>query len=438
MNHEFREEDYLGPDDAELDARLRQAFGPARTASTDQASSIVEVLPSEPPGSGDHPPIPFDPTRWVPFVIGLAAGLLVAFALFMTPLFNRPKVVEKTPPAPEPTQPIDNGNKVEKAPNPKATRSIAWARITRGAVALADTKGLDLIGEGEPLESGQRIVTGDGRLAVIELANGLTVELDRATGVRLDDHTIRFEYGGLAVSRRNDTPEPRGMLVEWQQGSVESKAMVGDAIEVRSTKRGVRVTSIRGPAQVTCLHPGVDPPRRQLRSGDQLWITEEGPAEVEPVDPWVETAWRLPLADENQQSSYVSALIAEARRTKRRPSEGELAIRGLGARGGELALGFLDEGKRRSASRRLAATLASELVTARSVDRLIDLLGDSDGAVRSLAQRGLVRLTGEKIGGNPDRWRDGEAVALKSQALAQKQWRDWWAKHRLRFLPTTP
>ncbi len=107
-------------------------------------------------------------------------------------------------------------------------------------------------------------------------------------------------------------------------------------------------------------------------------------------------------------------------------------IKCLGAASARPLFGFVQscDSESERGKREAAARILSDVADRSSIPHLIQLLTDNDGEVRFCAATGLRRLTGQKIGFEPAKWRVATAGMCES---GYKEWQTWWKENESRY-----
>ncbi len=383
--------------------------------------TVISRLPAEAAG---QPPNRIEPSlRVTPFVLGAAAGFVIAACVFGPSFFAQKRLAS----APDQPTKID-------APSLKGAAGRA-VRL-RGKVALGSTKskGQQPLTAGQVFSESSRITTEDNAICEIELNNGMRILLDRSSEIIVrSDSGVRHVRGRVTVSAHG-SKGGGSIALELAGGSVALGTAGDSSIEIRGDLRGQRVLALGGQVRVVSNAMKAKSREATLDPGQAISLDKrKGLYSVQrAVDPIVATSWTHRLLDRAELTPRIEQLVVASNRGKRLPAE--TLIRELGPLGGEILAGLtLTSDRFDDNVRGDTAEIAAELVSARAIPTLIEFLEHENGSVRASGQRGLIRLTGERIGGDPDDWLNSSATAMKTRSLHVDQWRQWWSENHQRF-----
>jgi ferric-dicitrate binding protein FerR (iron transport regulator) len=408
------------------DADLRRAFAPRRRAAAAVAERVIARLrteapvPAAPPATGGLTPrrspgkARFRLT-WLPMLLSAAAGFLVAVLLFR-PWERPPKqeiagpepvaaakekvrlavttgTVEVLPPGKEKWQPLNGGDAIEVGCKVRTPAQV------RCEFRCADDSEVRLNGDTElTFRTGRQLDLDRGQI----LASVSTVaEGEAPFQVKMDDASVTALGTQFDLAR-----QPDEAVLTVLQGKTRVEA--GEKTEVVAAGQGAKIAN--GHMLAT----------RKLQDWDLVRATR-----------WVHEILVLKGRDNPELEKRVDDLMAQIGDTKMAALT-EPEIRSLGDHCVLPLTRFIQSDRSRKPGlqrrREEAARILTDLAPPWSIPDLIQMLSDSDGAVRFYAARGLQRLTTETQGCNPEEWRD------QRKPKTQKDWLVWWQENKDRFL----
>lgn len=392
-----------------VDAELRRAFVPGREAAARLAETTIAALRTSGATSASvAPPVTVAPgLSWRQLLVGLAAGFLLAVALFR-PWQSRSDAPDLL----------------------TASPSIARLAVATGPVEMKSPSQIEFFTCPKDSSIGQDSIVRTGPSARCELAldDGNTVRLDCDTEVTLrKSKIVEMSRGRLA-----STSPPGNAGLEIQSGGGKISAKPAAQLAVTCEPHGARVVVIDGTANVQTGEKSVE-----VGSGKQVRIVQgKVVGDADWCDTSLETAWvNSVLAIRNSEHpelvARVNRLLADIGAAKLSLMY-EDELRRLGDDGVPPLLAYLasTRDKPKIGQRSTAATIVADVAQPRWIPDLIGLLVDSNPNVRFEAARGLVRLTGRDQGLKAESWR---SEPWNSCEATYDKWLEWWKENRDRY-----
>jgi hypothetical protein len=405
---------------------LRRAFTPRRDDAALLAESTIAAIRALPVSST---PASASPTaahriQWAQLLIGLAAGFLLAIALFQP--WQRGGFGFSVPPG----EPIAH-LAVSSAP------VEVWPAFQRADEAVKRNQ----CATGEPIGRNSYVRTGADDRCEIALTSGNSLRLDCNTEVKLlEANVVEINRGRVASATRHDGKE---LQIKVYSCPVDFEKSAQWAVECQPER--ARLIVVDGEAHVQSDNQSI-----AVGRGKQVWISQ-GKVEKAPewCDTTLETAWvnsvlALRGSEHPELVERVNQLLVNVGSAKLSLLY-EDELRRLGDAGVPPLVAYLNATREKSvaAERTTAARIVADVAESRWIGDLIALLTDTNADVRFHAARGLERLTGRNQGCPPATWKTGSWFTCESP---HKLWLDWWAANRNRYplarhdipAPTTP
>jgi len=389
-----------------IDADLRREFLPRREAAVRLAESAVvavratTVAPLAVAMSGASA----RRFAWGPALAGLAAGFLLAVALF------RPWQPWSV--APDSAPPL--------AP-------IARLAFASGRVEMRPASRIEFFTcpTNAPIGRDAIVRTGPAARCEIALEDGNALRLDCNTEVTLhESEVVEVNRGRLWWSSQ---PGLKG--VEIQAYGCPIVAIEPAELAVDCQPHEARLIVVDGTVNVQSGEKSVE-----VGPGKQLRIVQ-GKLDDTPqaCDALLETAWvnsvlALRSSDNPELIERVEQLLANIGAAKLSLLY-EDELRRLGDAGVPPLLAYLASTRETPsvAQRATAARIVADVAESRWIADLIALLTDANADVRLHAARGLERLTGRDQGLAAQAW---QTASWASCEPAHQKWLDWWAENR--------
>jgi FecR protein/Putative zinc-finger len=392
-----------------IDAELRRAFVPRRDAAARLAESAAAAVRASAGASVSigPPPLPAPGLAWGQAFLALAAGFLLAVAIFR-PWQQRPVALDSSP-QPEPIAHL------AVASGPVEVRAAFQPTYLTCPVAA-------------PIERDSIIRTGPTARCEISLDDGNALRLDCNTEIKLrESEVVEVNRGRLWSCSQ---PGRRALEIQSGGGTIVAKEAAQLAVDCQP--KAVRLIVVDGTVNV---RTGQD--SMEVGPGKQVRIIqgklEEAP---EPCDAFLETAWvnsvlALSSSEHPELVERVNQLLANVGAAKLSLLY-EDELRRLGDGGVPPLLAYLASTRDTPnvAQRATAARIVADVAQARRIADLIGLLTDANALVRFHAARGLERLTGRDQGCTARAWQSEPWTACEG---AHQKWLDWWAANRDRY-----
>lgn len=399
---------------ATINADLRQAFAPRRAAAAKVAERAAASLPRSPSDIAPvaTTPVPAPRFRWGQMLLAMAAGFLLAVALFRP--WER-RVVEIAPPGTA----------------PPVARPVAELTLASAPVDVWPGGGLAVFKcpAQTPLASDSIVRTGPTERCEISLGSGCAVRLDCNTEVKLGEGKVVEVHRGRLWS----CSQPGSKGIEIQSAGSKIVAQPPSELAVDCQPDAMRLIVVEGAASVRAGQAS-----QEIGPGKQARIVA-GKLEVLPQldDVLLETAWvnrvlALAGAEHPELQERVQQLLAKVGAVKLSLLY-EDELRRLGDAGVAPLLAYLQTTRDmpQFAQRATAARIIADVAESRWIADLIALLTDANADVRFHAARALERLTGRDQGHPPAAWQSA-ATWLTCEGPYEK-WLAWWDVNRDRY-----
>jgi hypothetical protein len=395
------------------DAELRRESAPRREAGSRLAERVVAALRESQHaaatiGSPVAPSVaPASNVAWRSALVGLAAGFLLAIALF------RPWRAAIDVPA------------TQLAIEPVAHLAVASGPVEVKALSHPEFFQCPTFG---PIGRDSIIRTGPAAQCELILEAGNAVRLDCNTEVTLhESKKVEVNRGRLWWDGKEKFTN---CTIESGGGTIVPNAEA--EVSVACQPNGVRLVVAAGTVNVKTAEAAMD-----VGAGKSVRIVDgKLDAESEWCDPLLETSWvnrvlALQSSDHPEFVERVNQLLANVGAAKLSLMY-EDELRELGDDGVPPLLAYLESTRDApaTAQRVAAARIVSDVAAAERIADLIGLLTDANGEVRLHAARGLERLTGRNQGWDAESWRTQSWGSCEG---AYQKWQDWWVENRDRF-----
>jgi ferric-dicitrate binding protein FerR (iron transport regulator) len=388
-----------------INTDLRRAFVPRRDAAARLAESTIAVIRgSVVARAATAPPVAIESqTNWAQVLLSLAAGFLLAVALF------RPWQSTVEPPD------------LMTRPGPVAHLALASGPID---VLPVDQVDVFKCPTGGPIERDSVVRTGPTERCEIAMENGNSLRLDCNTEVKLHkSEVVEVNRGRLWSCSQ---PGRKGLEIRSGGGTIVAKPESQLAVECQPPT--ARLIVLAGAVNVRTIQKSFDVgPDKQVR------IVEGKMEEPASCNATLETAWVnsvLALRDSKhpELDERVSRLLAEIGAAKLSLMY-EDELRRLGDDGVPPLLAYLASTRETPnvAQRTTAAAIVADVAQSRWIPDLIALLTDANANVRSSAARGLERLTGRDQGFKADEWQTQSWTTCEGP---HQKWLKWWTANR--------
>lgn len=406
------------------DSDLRRAFLPQRQAAQRVAAEVLATLERESQAAAR--PVVATNLGWGALLLAMAAGFLLAVALFQ-PWRQQPGVqVRETIQAPQPEPPIARLVVATGAVEMRAPQASSWQTV-------ADLKTFHC-------PSGSEVRTGEDVRCELQTSDGCVIRLNSDTEISLASPTsVAIRRGQIWCSSPDkvslkvvapDGPAPSDNAASTQPvASPWSFTCPSSACVLTAGEPGgqMQVLTSAGETELQTLQA-----RQRLKPGECASIVDgQIVCAPEATDPLLAAAWVNTLlarkgSDDGELAQRIGEMLAQVGRS----SAYEQEIRGLGE---NAVPGLLREVQAsESHERRLTAMrLLADLASSATVPELIELLASDDAELRVLAATALQRLTGQTHGRLPEQWREN----AEGRAASLETWRQWWQRNRDKYLP---
>ncbi|MBI2824062.1 MAG: zf-HC2 domain-containing protein [Planctomycetia bacterium] len=391
-----------------IDAELRTAFASRRAAAArlaERAAAAVRASAGAP--ASIAPPAAESRWAWGQAIVGLAAGFLLAVALFRP---WQPKSVV-TPTLPQ------------REPIARLAVASGWVEVQ----AAGDIPAF-MCPPSAPIGRDSMVRTGPTERCEISLEDGNALRLDCNTEVTLrESEVVEVNHGRLWL-----TCEPGRKGIEIQSGGGTIVAKPPAHLAVDCQPQAARLMVVDGAANVQAGQESIE-----VGPGKQVRIVQ-GKVEEAPVsfDPVLETAWvnsvlALRGSEHPELVERVDRLLANVGAAKLSLLY-EDELRRLGDDGVPPLVAYLAATRDTPnvAQRGTAARIVADVAQSRWIADLIALLTDANAEVRFHAARGLERLTGRNQGCDAQKWQSESWASCES---AHEKWLNWWAANRDRY-----
>jgi ferric-dicitrate binding protein FerR (iron transport regulator) len=388
-----------------VDAELRRAFVPRRNAAARLTQSTMVALrasaiaaPAVATQTAIEPRV-----NWAQVLVSLAAGFLLAVALF------RPWESKFEPPD------------VVTQPGP-----VAHLAVASGPVEVLPVNQIEAFTcpTGGPIEHDSVVRTGPSVRCEIAMENGNALRLDCNTEIKLHKSEV------VEVSRGRmwscSQPGRKGLEIRSGGGTIVARPEAQLAIDCQPPN--ARLIVLAGAVNVRTDQKSFD-----LGPNKQVRIVEGKMEEPDSCNATLETAWVnsvLALRDSKHPElvERVSRLLAEIGAAKLSLMY-EDELRRLGDDGVPPLLAYLASTRETPnvPQRATAAAIVADVGQARWIPDLIALLTDANATVRSHAARGLERLTGRDQGFKAEEWKIQSWTTCEGP---HQKWLKGWTQNR--------
>lgn len=397
------------------DQQLRAGFAAWRGASENVAARTIRQLHREQPIATKADAA----RRWPMFLVGLAAGFLLALVLWRprteTPVAVAPPESPVAPPA-------------ETAPPSQASRPVLASVVGNVEVRHDDQADWVAAQAGSEISVGCAIRTQADGLCEFVCPTGETARMNTDSQMQVhEQHDLELVRGQVWAAGQ---PE-RELRLRTPSGTVLTR---GGTVNVNQQPEQTVFTVAAGNATVRLVNQ--DEP---LSAGEELTIANE---QVKRRDRAYSlaliTAWMNPLLalkspNDPELNAHVDALLAHLGESKMNLlSETELRTMGESCTTPLVRYLQSDRSEGFGDRRRRAAHLLADLAPVWLAGDIIGLLSDADGEVRAQAAACLKRLTGQTMECPLEHWRESPD-ALQQQAI--DQWKVWWLGNSFRCAP---
>lgn len=398
---------------AEEDRELRLAFAPHRSSAQEVTDRVLAQLP-------DLRPIRRRPLIW-PMLLSAAAGFLVAMLLF------RPweKRIEQVPievpvreivTIPQPEKPPGVQLAVAKAPiQYQAPGENLWQTLAVGASAPV----------------GCRLKTSPDLRCELNAPDGSVIRLNGGTEVVFTALRKWDLVRGQIMARVAKAQEK----FQVQLADLTVTAL-GTEFDILAQPADVLLSVLEGSTRLDSRAGAYT-----VASGEQARFINGTLAEKNPIERnsllvttrWVNEILMLKGTDNKELAKRVDDLLAQLGQLKGEYL-GEEEIRSLGDRCVLPLSRYLQSERSRGPDqmhkRAVTSRILADMAQPWSIPDLIQLLNAEDGEVRFQAARGLLRLTQQSQGLNPDDWRRRPNQQLDQ---ARGRWQAWWEDNKHRY-----
>lgn len=397
----------------EDDRQLREGFAPWRGASATVAARTIRQLHREQVNS--RPATKRKPFAWLPFIVGLSAGFLIALALWRPwaelPMANLP------PQAPP--------NRAPDAPTPQTVLASVIGDVQ---ILPKDTAQWTSVQSGEEVPLGCAIRTQSDGLVEFTCPTGEKARVGTDSQVRINDadefELVRGQVWAVGCPDRE-------LCVVTDSGTVSTN---GGTVNVKQQETGTTVTAATGNAMVRLVSGD-----ESLAQGEELTfsrdkvIHRDRAYSLALITAWMNPLMALKSPDDPELNAHVDALLSHLGASKMSLlSDNELRALGPSCTVPLSRYIRSDEALHDTERRRHAAKLLADLAPISLAGDMVDLLSDDDGEVRAQAAACLKRLTGQDMDCTIDEWRTAPAD-IRQQAV--DQWRTWWQANSFRCQP---
>jgi hypothetical protein len=373
-------------------------------------------------------PEPLARFGWLPLILAVAAGFLLAVILFQ-PWQRQPVALQPR----------------ESIPGPPAESPVAHLVVATGDVEMRSPPERDWQAFPQvktfTCPSGSEVRTGGDVRCELQTADGCVIRLNCDTEIALASPTaVTIRRGQIWCS----SPENVSLKIVAQETQAAAKPettpswtfacpsssclcsaeQMGGDVQVMTSAGETELQTPRGSQR---LGPGE---RASIVNGQIV-------KSLEPRDPILEAGWVHSLLvrkgpGDGELAARINEMLSQVGRTKVAWLY-EQEIRGLGEYAVLPLVRFVQSPQSRAEpQRRLTAMrLVSDLAPNWTVPELIALLADEDPETRFSAATALQRLTGLDQGHPPRQWRED----LEKCAMALESWQQWWKDNRHQYPP---
>jgi hypothetical protein len=394
-----------------VEADLRRAFVGRREAAARLAegtAAMVRAAAAIPPVApaahvaavrGRH-------VEWWQLLAGLAAGFLLAVALFRPWEKKASEMVVSAP--------------------PDGALPVARLAVASGPVEVSPSKTLQAFTcpTGGAIEQNSIVRTGPRARCEIATADGNALRLDCNTEVKLQKSGVIEIMRGRLVAANSSGRQG----LEIQSAGCRVAARPAAQLAFDCQPKVDRVIAIDGAVNVHTGGKSMD-----VLPGKQLRIVDCNVQEPDWCDPSLETAWvnsilALKSSEHPEMMERVNQLLANIGATKLSLMY-EDELRRLGDDGVPPLLAYLTSTRDKplEPERATAARIVADVALARWIPDLISLLTDTNAEVRANAARGLKRLTGRDQGFNAEQWKTPNWTTCEGP---HARWLKWWDENR--------
>lgn len=408
------------------DAELRRAFLPGRQAAQQVASRVLESLDQE--SGTPAPTVPTARFGWGALILAVAAGFLLAVALFQ-PWKRQPVAFERR----------------ETVEAPQAEPPIAHLVVATGDVEMRAPPATDW--QAYPqikafhCPSGSEVRTGADVRCELQTSDGCVIRLNQDTEIALASSTaVTIRRGQIwcsspdnvslkIVASKVEAPAEPAAAPSWSFACPSSSCLLtaerrGGDVQVMTS---AGETELQTPQGTQRLKPGE---RAAIVNGQIV----KSPQAADPIleSGWVNSLLVRKGRNDGELARRIDEMLFFMGRSKVTWLY-EQEIRGLGEYAVLPLLRFVQSPQsREEPERRLTAMrLLRDLASSWTAPELIALLEDDDAEIRVLAAAALQRLTGLSQGRPPEQWREG----LDKCAATVELWKQWWTSNRHQYPP---
>ncbi len=394
----------------EDDRQLREGFAPWRNASATVAERTIRQLHREQLNSSPTPQR--KRFSWLPFIVGLAAGFLIALALWQP--WNDTPVAQTPPP--------------QRSTDAPAPQTVLASVIGDVQVLPKDTGQWISAQSGEEVPLGCAIRTQSDGLVELTCPTGEKARLGTDSQVQLRDadefELVRGQMWAVGCADKE-------LCVVTNSGTVSTN---GGTVNVHQKESETTVTAAAGNAQVRLVGG-----EELLAQGEELTFSRDKVVHRDRayslalITSWMNPLMALKSPDDPELNAHVDALLSHLGASKMSLlSDNELRALGPSCTVPLSRYIRSDEALQDTERRRHATKLLADLAPISLAGDMVALLSDDDGEVRAQAAACLKRLTGQDMNCSIDEWRTAPAD-IRQQAV--DQWRTWWQANSFRCQP---
>jgi ferric-dicitrate binding protein FerR (iron transport regulator) len=441
-----------------LDAELRQIFVPRRQSASAVATRVIPQLTALPVPNQKH-------WSWLPMLLAVAAGFLIAVLVFQP--WKRAR--EKEAYEQEHRALLAKMNELEderralissEADLKQATGRLAELRqqfhdevtdfeASKPTAHLVIANGLGRVQVqppgadswssldlGVPVPTGARVRTDDTARCEFRTLDGSEVRLNNNTEVRFwADRQLELSQGQIYSNITRNQP---GYLVKVPNADATVMAKMAQ-FDVACKAQETVVTVTRGTTNVMAGDPSVC---QVVEAGQQAKIVKgvvEEPQKASDLlvaTGWVHEVLRLKGRDNEELNRRLNDILAQLGRSKVDHLY-EQQILSLGDHAVLPLVRYIqsDLSGKDPRKRTYAAELLPRIANPASTPYFIELLSDPDPEIRVIAASTLKRLTGVDQGIPATNWRELNSPA--SRVAPVERWNSWWGVQKDRY-PSAP